>query len=172
MSEKVIIIDTDEPSEFILKCEELIKKKKIQHRKEIEEIKDLMKLHKKEIKKSQNKQGQKKNIKTGFVKASQVPDNIAEFLGLEKGTMIPRTKVGSLIMTEFKNRNLLYSKDKRIIIPDNDVYKLFPKLKVTTEISTDPKDPNGLNIFTFQTHLANCYNIKKNKKAKKLVLNT
>ena len=176
MSDKVIIIDSEdkeETSEFIIKCEELIKEKKIKHKKEIDELRELIKLHKKELKQAQQtKPNKKSTIKTGFVKPSVVPDNIADFLGIERGTMIARTKVGSLLMNEFKKRNLLYAKDKRIIIPNNDIYKLFPKLKVTDKISTDPKDPDGLNLYTFQTHLSDCYNIKKNSKSKKLSLNS
>ena len=146
----------DQESPFILACDELIKDITLTYKKQKEQIKNLVKLHKKELKLI-HKNKNKNKTKTGFTKANKVPDRIADFVGIEKGTLLARTEVTSLLMQEFKKRNLLYSKDKRIIIPNNDIKKLFVNLPNSTEFSNDPKDPNGLNIFTLQTHLSYCY---------------
>lgn len=162
----------EEKSEFIIKCENLIKEINETSKKHKDDIRELIKFHKKELKKVQtNKPVKINNTKRGITKSGPIPDQIANFLGLEKGTIMPRTKVGSLLMQEFKKRNLVYPQDKRIVVPNDDVKKLFPTLKVGKEISTDAKDPNGLSIYTLQKYIADCYNIKTNKKqSKKLVL--
>lgn len=175
MSDKVIIKevvntegeaisdDQEYPSEFVIKCEEILKELTVTYKKQKDQIKDLIKLHKKELKKNQKaKNNYKARAKTGFTKESEVPDKLCEFLSLTKGTRLPRTKVTSLFIKECDKRGLLYSKDKRIIIPNGDIKKLFPKLADVKEISTDPKDPNGLNFYNLQHHLTDCYNsIKK-----------
>ena len=47
-------------------------------------------------------------------------------------------------------------KDKRILRTDPDIRRV---LGVTEEVdmSIDPKDPNGLNFFTLQKHIAKVY---------------
>ena len=150
--------DQSEKSDFVIQCEELIKDITLTTKKQKEQIQNLIKLHNKEIKLSQKyKPATKTKTKTGFTKSSRVPDKIADFIGIERGTFLPRTKVTSQLMEEFKKRNLLYSKDKRIIIPNNEVRNLFSDLPESKVFSNDPKDPNGLNIFTLQTHLTSCY---------------
>ncbi len=145
-------------SEFIIKCEDLIKEITINYKSQRDQIRNLIKLHKKELKNAKkNKSNNKPKAKTGFTKPSKVPDKIANFIGIEKGTLMPRTKVTSLLIEEFKKRNLLYHKDKRIIIVNGDIRKLFPKLPESKIQSTDPKDQNGLNLYNLQTYITYAY---------------
>ena len=149
---------SDEDSEFTKKCEELIDKITKNYKEEREEIRNLVKLHKKELKNSKKKKtNSKKKDKTGFTKPSIVPDNLANFLGLQKGTVISRTELTGLLCKEFNKRNLYHQNDRRIIIPDEEVRKLF-NLPKTAEKSSDPKDKNGLNFYNLQKYIANCYN--------------
>jgi hypothetical protein len=170
ISEQEKSIEQEASSEFINKCESLIKEINETSKKHKDEIRELIKLHKKEIKNIQkHKPTKKQKEKKGFTKPSKVPDKIADFIGVSRGSLMARTKVSSLLMDEFKKRNLLYSKDKRIIIPDYDTKQLFPNLKITSEVSTNPKDPNGLNVYTLQRHLTDCYNIDKAKTMNKKI---
>lgn len=149
---------SDEESEFTKKCEELIDRITKNYKEEREEIRNLMKLHKKELKNSKKRKPKsKEKDKTGFTKPSIVPDNLADFLGLKRGTIMSRTELTGLLCKEFTKRNLYHKNDRRIIIPDDDVRKLF-NLPKSAEKSSDPKDKNGLNFYNLQKYIAICYN--------------
>ena len=149
--------DSDE-SEFTKQCEFLLEKITKNYKDQRDEIRNLVKLHKKElknIKKVKRSRGNKD--KTGFTKPTIVPDKLANFVGLAKGSEISRTELTGLLCKEFKKRNLYYKKDRRIIIPDDDVKKIF-NLPKDAEKSTNPKDKNGLNFYNLQKYIAECYN--------------
>jgi hypothetical protein len=98
----------------------------------------------------------KRDIKTGFAKSSLVPDKIADFLNIPKGTSMSRPVVTKYIYRELKNRGLYYENDKRVLRVDDDVCEMFNLPKNVNHI-TDPKDPNGFNLFNFQKKVASCY---------------
>jgi len=149
---------TNETSEFIEQCDILLEKITKNYKEQRDDIKKLIKLHKKEIRSiKKNKRNKLSKDKTGFTKASVVPDKLAEFLRINKGTEMSRTEVTSLLCKEFNSRNLYHKQDRRIIIPDDDVKKLF-NLSKDSDKSNNPKDKNGLNFFNLQTHIARCYN--------------
>jgi hypothetical protein len=151
-------INEQQESEFMKKCEILLNKLTKNYREHRDEIRNLMKLHKQELKKQSNKKkGRKSKDKIGFTKPGIVPNKLVEFLGLEKGTIMSRPEVTKLLCIEFKKRNLYHKKDERIIIPDNDVKKLFC-LPKDADKSNDPKDKNGLNFYNLQHYVAQCYN--------------
>ena len=145
-------------SQFIKACEVLLNKITQNYREQRDEIRELMKLHKKELRANKKNNKYKKNKdKSGFTKPTPVPDKLAEFLKLEKGCLMSRPQVTALLYDEFKRRNLYYKKDERVIIPDNDVKKLF-NLPKDADKSTDAKDKNGLNFYNLQKYIAQCYN--------------
>ena len=154
-NEKSNDVDT---AEFNQKCELLLEKITNNYKEQRDDIKSLMKLHKKEMKNAKkNKRTKNVKTKTGFTKPTIVPNKLADFVGVDHGTEMSRTKLTKLISDEFKKRNLGYEKDKRVIIPDDEVKKLF-NLSDDAVKSRDPKDKNGLNFYTLQKHIAHCYN--------------
>jgi len=171
LKDRIIVTDTDEEnisseelkasyeseSEFIKRCEILLINITKNYREQRDEIRNLMKLHKQELKYNiKNKRTKKNKDNIGFTKATTVPDKLADFVGLEKGVKMSRPELTKLLCNEFKKRNLYYKKDERVIIPDNDVKQLF-SLPKDADKSTDPKDKNGLNFYNLQHYVAKCY---------------
>ena len=150
--------DCDDEYNFYKQSELLLERINKDHKEQKNELKNLIKLHKKEMKlMKKNKRVRKNKDKTGFTKPNVVPDKILDFLKLDKGTELSRTDLTGLLCKEFTRRNLHHNKDKRIIRPDNDVKKLF-NLSKEADTSNNPKDKNGLNFYNLQTHIAKCYN--------------
>lgn len=150
--------DSTKESDFIQQCEKLIEKLKKNSKEQRDEVKNLIKLYKKEvrtIKKTKKKRNMKD--KTGFTKPEFIPDKLADFVNIPKGTVMSRTELTNLLYKEFEKRNLYYKNDKRVIIPDQDVKKLFDLSNDSDKI-IDPKDKNGLNFYNLQKHIAKCYN--------------
>lgn len=148
----------DPHSEFIKQSELLLEKITKNYKEQRDDIRNLVKLHKKEIRSiKKNKRTRKTKDKTGFTKPSVVPDKLTEFLGINKGMELSRTELTALLCKEFNQRNLYHKKDRRIIVPDNDVKKLF-NLPKDSDKSNNPKDKNGLNFYNLQTYIARCYN--------------
>ena len=94
--------------------------------------------------------------KSGFTNPSIVPDKLADYVGLEHGTIMSRTELTALICDEFKKKGLFLESDKRVIIPDDEVKKLF-KLSDSASKSINPKDKDGLNFYNLQKYIAECY---------------
>lgn len=150
--------DNYDNSPFIIACEALLDKITVQYRQQREEIRDLIKLHRKELKSyKKHKKNKLLKDKSGFTKETPVPDGLAQFLKLEKGTLMSRPQVTALLCEEFKRRGLYYTEDKRVIRPDADVKKLF-NLQDNVDSSINARDNNGLNFFNLQKYIAKCYN--------------
>lgn len=85
------------------------------------EMKDLMTLHKKEIKKAS------KNIQTnagklsGFNKPEKIPSKLKNLLNIKESTM-PRSKVTQLLYQYFKDNKML---SQKIIIPNRQIKTIF-----------------------------------------------
>lgn len=146
--------------EFEKQCELLLSRITVNYREQRNEIKNLIKLHKKEVKNIKNNKNKNKK-KTGIMKPGNVPDKLADFVGIAKGTKMSRPDLTNLISSEFERRGLYHKKDRRIIIPDDDVMKLF-NLSKEAQKSNDPKDENGLNFFNLQKHIARIYDESNN----------
>ncbi|QKF94042.1 SWIB/MDM2 domain-containing protein [Fadolivirus algeromassiliense] len=162
-NDKNKVIQSEDNSEFMKQCDLLLEKITKNYKEQRDDIRNLVKLHKKELKNARKKKAKITKDKTGFTKPTPVPENLANFLGLPKGTEMPRTELTGLLCKEFTKRNLYHKDDRRIIIPDDDVTKLF-NLPKSAEKSTDPKDKNGLNFYNLQKHIAKCYNEQYNEK--------
>jgi len=153
--------NNDQSIEFEQQCEFVLKKLTDNYREQREEIRNLIKLHNKDMKTisktKHKKNNHPKKDKSGFTKPSVIPDKLATFVGIKKGSVMSRTELTGLICNEFKKRNLYYEHDKRVIIPDEDVKKLF-NLSDNAVKSTNPKDKDGLNFYNLQKYIAECYN--------------
>lgn len=151
-------IENDFDTDFEKQCDLLLNKITANYKEQRNEIRNLVKLHKKEIRNIKgNKRAKSTNNKNGFTKPNVVPDKLADFVGIDKGTEMARTELTKLIFQEFQRRNLYHKKDRRIIIPDNDVIKLF-NLSEESQKSNNPRDKNGLNIFSIQKYITQLYN--------------
>ena len=163
-------IDTSESpetdSKFEAQCELLIDKLTVTYKQQREEIRRLIKLHRSEMKhmRKSGKSSVKKDP-TGFTKEEVVPDKLAEFLSLPKGSLSSRTLLTKQVYNEIKKRKLYYQNDGRVLRADADIMKLF-NLSDSVNQSTDPKDKHGFNFYNLQKHIAKCYNDENNVKVK------
>lgn len=144
-------------TEFTLLCESLLEKITKNYKEQKDDIKKLLKMHRNELRNAKKTTKKRKNnIKTGFTKPEKVPDKLAKFLGLNLGTVLPRTNITKKVYDEIKNRGLLYEKDKRVIRADKELLKLFD-LTENVNKSVDPYDKNGINFFNLQRYIAKVY---------------
>jgi chromatin remodeling complex protein RSC6 len=82
---------------------------------------------------------------SGFVKPTQISDEMAAFLSEPQGTLIARTDVTSRINTYIKANKLQDPTNGRNIIPD---------AKLTTLLKWNAKDNAPLSYFNLQTYLS------------------
>lgn len=88
--------------------------------------KEVLKERKELIKKSNKiKKKKKKTNLSGFAVPTKITNELAEFLHLDNDIEISRTDVTSLICKYIKENNLQNPDNKKIIIPDERLKKLF-----------------------------------------------
>jgi len=114
-------------------------------------LRNLEKSHKKELKMSKKYRKSKRlnneNKKpSGFNKPKPVPIEIINLLGLEKGAELPRTKITKLIYGYIKDHKLQSPEDKRTIVPDAKLKKLFSL-----------KKDDQVTFYNIQTHIKKLY---------------
>ena len=119
------------------------------------QLKTLQKTHHKEVKALQKRTRKRKNrdgkakSPSGFTQPTKITDELAGFLGLDKGSEIPRTEVTKKINVYIKEHNLQWEKNKRHIKPDKKLGSLLNVGK-----------GEELTYFNLQTYLKPHY-IKK-----------
>jgi len=121
-----------------------------------EQLKILAKVHTSEMKtrgkkKPKQEGAEKKQSQSGFNKPSLVPDTMCEFLGLPKNFVCPRPTITGKIYNYINDHNLQDPKDKRIIIPDEKLIKLF-----------DIKKGEVIGFKTMQTMIKKVYDKQNN----------
>jgi upstream activation factor subunit UAF30 len=118
---------------------------KILQKEILRERKDYKKKESKQKKKNDKKNEKRKP--NGFAKPAVISDELANFLGVEKGSELARTEVTSKIISYVKEHNLQNPERKKEIVPDA---KLSALLKPsTTDVIT------FFNLQTFlKTHFA------------------
>ena len=145
-------------TEFTIKCNNLLDRINKNYREHRDEIKNLIKLHKKEIKLNKKTKPEKiKREMTGFTKPTIVPDKLVKLFKLRKGCVMSRVELTKLFYKMFKEKNLYYADDKRIFRANNDIKKAL-NLPDRVNDSIDAHDANGFNFYNIQTYLAECYN--------------
>lgn len=145
-----------------------LRKKELEFHKYVNnEIKEILKLHQTALK-NENKKSKKAKEpkKTGFTKEEPVPDQLADFIGLDRGTDMPRTDVTSLFYAELDKRGLRDENDKRIMRADKELKNLFD-LPDSVNESNNPYDKNGLNFYNLQKYIGELY--KEDKKRSETV---
>ena len=119
--------------------------------------KQSFKLYNKEKRKSTKKVKKINNIASddrkisGFNKPKIVPDSICKYLGLEIGTVLPRTRITSQLYAKLKEEKLLDTGDQRKIIPNDEVRKLFMM-----------NDDEVIKFESFQHYVARVYSAYNN----------
>lgn len=86
------------------------------------QVKKEMKNKNKEISKNKNRGNRKPS---GFAEATQISDELCDFMGKQKGEKIARTEVTKYICTYIKENDLRKKENKRIINPDNKLKSLL-----------------------------------------------
>lgn len=95
------------------------------------QLKALQKTHAKEVKALQKRTRKRKNrdgkakSPSGFTQPTKISDALAGFLGLDKGSELPRTEVTKKINSYIKEHNLQWEKNKRHIKPDKKLGSLL-----------------------------------------------
>jgi chromatin remodeling complex protein RSC6 len=124
----------------------------------MQDFKQLTRVHQREVKSARknrrnhsNNGEVKKANPSGFNKPTSVPDVLVQFLGLEKGAELPRTKVTSLLYDYIRTNGLQSHMvdgkvDKRTIVPDDKLRGLFGLKKGET-----------VEFKTFQTYVSRLY---------------
>jgi len=125
---------------------EALKENYLQQKKLMNDLKELMSLHKRELKLS-SKSGNRSNCgkHTGFNKPEPVPQVLRDLLGIEEDEL-PRSKVTRLLYQYFTDNGMYNSKTKKEIIPNNKIKKIFKM-----------NDNDIINFYNLQTWLKKVY---------------
>jgi chromatin remodeling complex protein RSC6 len=81
------------------------------------------KLIKKHLKVEEKEKAPRK--KCGFALPTDVTNELCDFIGVEKETKIARTEVTKQIMSYIKTNNLQNPENKKMIVPDEKLWKLL-----------------------------------------------
>ena len=115
----------------ILKTVEQMEQKIIDQKKVLDETivqsKQIKKLVKhmitKQMKKVKDPTKEKKPH--GFARPTLISDELSEFIGVEKNSMVSRISVTNYLIDYIKKNNLQNPSNKRIILPDESLTKIF-----------------------------------------------
>ncbi len=157
--------DRDSDYESISSCDtllELIKTHYAAQKDEILKLKRKIRNDMKSVRKNKRKGTNPK--RTGFTTDEIIPEKLTKLLGIPKGTTMPRTKLTQKVYKLLKDRGLQYKGDGRVLRTDKEIRAIF-NLSETVDKSIDPKDKEGFNFFTMQTHIARLYNESANPEA-------
>jgi chromatin remodeling complex protein RSC6 len=61
----------------------------------------------------------------GFARPTHISDELCDFMGLERNTMISRISVTNFLIDYIKKNNLQNPSNRRIILPDDKLSKIF-----------------------------------------------
>lgn len=143
-------------NDFIKMCDDMENDLTTHYRKQRNNIRKLKKSYQKQMKKF-SKKG-KKNKNNGINKSTPIPNKIADLIEVERGTCMPRTKVGSLVYKIFNDRGLVYENDKRVLRVDDELREIF-NVPLSVNDSINERDPVdvGINFFNLHSYIKRCY---------------
>lgn len=145
--------------DFIEYCDTLLNKINNSVKDIKNDVKNIKKMYIKQKKKyKKNDSSKKKN--TGFTIKEIVPKKIANLIDVEYGTKMSRIDLTKKIFDVIKQKNLYYSKDRRIFRADKDIIDAL-ELNPSVNKSTNLDDKNGFNIYTIQKYITRCYTVDK-----------
>lgn len=112
-----------------------------------------------------NAKKQKREKKSGFETAKVVPDKLAEFLEVPKGSELARPDVAKKVWQKLRERGLISEQDKRVFKTDKLVTEIFG-VPVSVNKITESRNKAGFNFYNLQKYIKNAY-ANENKKEKK-----
>ena len=126
---------------------EALRENYIQQKKLMNDLKELMTLHKKEIKMS-TKSGNRSNSgkHTGFNKPEPIPLPLKKLLKIDVDEL-PRSQITKLMYQYFTLNKMYNTKTKKEIIPNKKIIEIFGKQK-----------GDVINFYNLQTWLKKVYN--------------
>lgn len=132
-----------------------LKENYLQQKKLMGDLKELLNIHKKDIKLSA-KNGNRTNCgkNSGFNKPEPVPISLKKLLKIEED-MLPRSKVTSLMYDYFTNNKMYNTKTKKEIVPNSKIKEIFGM-----------NDGDVINFYNLQTWLKKVYNDNANSNKK------
>ena len=118
-----------------------------------QEVRLIEKAYNKTVKQAEKDKNEKKRQKqnkkpSGFALPTKISDDLCEFMSKEKGSLVARTDVTRFIINYIKTNDLQDPKNRKYILPDNDLKKL---LHISDE---------ELSFFNLQKYM-NCHFHKK-----------
>lgn len=130
-----------------------LKENYVQQKKLMNELKELLNIHKKDIK-LVSKNGNRTNSGkiSGFNKPETVPAPLKKLLKINED-MLPRSKVTALMYQYFTDNKMYNSKTKKEIIPNSKIKEIFGM-----------KDGDVITFYNLQTWLKRVYNETDNGK--------
>ena len=144
--------------EFITICNNLLDKITEDYKRNKEDIQKLKKMYMIDIKNAKKNKSKKDNkMNSGITKQQKVPPKLCKLLNINQNITMSRVEITKKIYDLIQQRNLYYKDDKRVFRADNDFKKVF-NLPDSVNDSIDPKDKNGFNFYTLQSHIKKCYN--------------
>lgn len=83
--------------------------------------------------------------KCGFAKETSISDELCDFIQVERGTKVPRTKITKYLMEYIKTNNLVNPENKKQVVPDEKLWKILGDEARQT--------PDTLTHFTIQKYM-------------------
>lgn len=148
-----------EKDEFIEYCDTLLNKINNSVKDIKNDVKNMKKMYIKQKKKYKKYESSKKK-NTGFTIKEVVPKKLANLINVEYGTKMSRIELTKKIFDAIKQKNLYYSKDRRIFRADKDIIDALD-LNPSVNKSTKLDDKNGFNMYTIQKYITRCYSVDK-----------
>ena len=122
------------------------------HKKHTRNIKECLKLYKREHRKylkllPKQKDPNRPKKKNAFTTPTSISDNLCTFLKKPKGTLVARSDVTKAISKYIKSNNLFVPENKKQFIPDNNLSSILSPLK-EKDLET------GYTYFNLQHYIA------------------
>jgi chromatin remodeling complex protein RSC6 len=77
---------------------------------------------------------------SGFVRPTLISDELADFLGVDHGSMMARTTVSGLINAYIRSNSLQDKDNGRIIVPDDKLKSLLCDVEMTENLLTSTSE--------------------------------
>lgn len=99
------------------------------------EFKNIDKILNKLVKKYNTVKIKTERKKTGFAVPTKISNELCDFINIPHGTLIARTDVTKFLNLYIKNHNLQNPNNKKTILPDDTLIKLFGENAINTVIT-------------------------------------
>lgn len=139
---------------------EELKDKVINHYNEAKELKSMVlrlgKMYENDINKAIKTKNGKLERAGGINTKKKVPDKLAEYIGIDKGTEMSRPEVAKEIHAVLNQRGLKDKNNRKIMRADKETMKVFGLDDYVNTVE-DPDDLKGFTFRTLPTYIAKIY---------------